>query len=186
MPKWWFTCYRGNRWNRKRPATFLPMGKGLFKVLTAGGFFAMRYAPFRGVCKAAWFVAGQSFDESLRTAKVVWEVTSVKKVKVGDRSSVKHLAALESEMFREHLSVVEVLALLQYDDGTPRQPGYLGMWTQGATWFVRVTDKDAEAQITAEGRTAEEAWDNLALSLSLDSPPWEPCQRRRKGTGQKS
>jgi hypothetical protein len=105
---------------------------------------------------------------------------SVKKVKVAERSTVKHLAPLESEMFKDHLAVIEVLAMLQYAEGTPREPGYLGMWTQGATWFIRVQDKTGEAQMTAEGRTAEEAWDTLALLLGSDNPPWEPMARRKK------
>jgi hypothetical protein len=104
----------------------------------------------------------------------------VKKVKVADRATVKHLAALESNLFREHLSIIECLAMLQYSDGSPREPGYLGMWTQGATWFLRIQDKTGEAQMTAEGRTAEEAWDTLAVLLGSEDPPWEPMTRRKK------
>jgi len=107
----------------------------------------------------------------------------VKKVKVADRSTVKHLAPLESDLFDEHLPVLEVLALLQYADGTPREPGYLGMWTTGATWFLRVQDKTGEAQMTAEGRTADEAWDTLCVLLGSENPPWEPIPKRKKKGG---
>lgn len=104
----------------------------------------------------------------------------MKKVKLSDRSGVKHLAALETEYLRDCMAVVEQLALLQYDDGTARQPGYLGVWTQGSAWVVRVQDKDAEAQLTAEGRTLDEALDTLAHLLGAENAPWEPIAKRKK------
>jgi len=107
----------------------------------------------------------------------------MKKVKLSEKSSVKHLAALESEYLREVQPVVEALGMLQYDDGSPRQPGYLGIWTQGSAWVVRLTDNDASAQLTAEGRTLDEAMDMLAMYLGSEEAPWEPISRRRKKGG---
>ena len=107
----------------------------------------------------------------------------MKKVKLSERSSVKHLAALESEYFRDVQSVVEALGMLQYDDGSSRQPGYLGVWTQGSAWVARITDKDVEAQLTAEGRTLDEALNLLALLLGAEDAPWEPITRRRRKGG---
>jgi len=104
----------------------------------------------------------------------------VKKVKLSERSAVKHLAAIESEYFKEVISVVASLAMLQYDDGSPRQPSYLGVWSNGATWFVRITDKDSDASLTCEGRTLDEALDVLSLHLEADQAPWEPNTRRKK------
>lgn len=107
----------------------------------------------------------------------------MKKVKLSERSTVKHLAALESEYLRDCQSVVEALGMLQYDDGSARQPGYLGVWTQGSAWVVRFTDKDADASLTAEGRTLDEALDLLALLLGAEDAPWEPIARRKKKGG---
>lgn len=104
----------------------------------------------------------------------------MKRVKVGERSAVKHLAALESEYLKDVLAVVDSIAMLQYDDGTPRQAGYLGVWVQGSTWVVRISDKDADATLTAEGRTLDEALDLLALLLGAEDAPWEPNQRRKR------
>ena len=180
MPKHWTVFYRGNRWFRRKPSTWQPLGKGVFFLLTGNGTYAMRYAPYRGKSLAAWYRPGHQAGVAFRDADRVWEVLSVKKVKVADRATVKHLAPLESDMFSEHLAVLEVLAMLQYADGTPREPGYLGMWTQGATWFVRVQDKTGDAQMTAEGRTAEEAWDTLSVLLGSENPPWEPMKGKKK------
>lgn len=172
--------YRGNRWVGERPGRWLPMGVCRFSVLTGNRRYVMRAMPFRGIGVVevrSWAWGPGNYDDRLIERR---ERCSVKKVKVADRATVKHLAALESEMFREHLPIIECLAMLQYNDGSPREPGYLGMWTQGATWFVRVTDKTGEAQMTAEGRTAEEAWDTLSVLLGSEQPPWEPTSRRKK------
>jgi len=183
VPKHWVVYYRGNRWYRRKPCTWRPWGKGIFFVLTGTGTIGMRYAPFRGVHRAAWYAPGKPQGVAFRTADRVWEKLSVKKVKISERATVKHLAALENEMFKEHMPILEVLAMLQYADGTPREPGYLGMWVQGYTWFIRVQDKTGKAQMTAEGRTAEEAWDTLAVLLGSENPPWEPMAERKKKGG---
>jgi len=107
----------------------------------------------------------------------------VKKVKLSERSTVKHLAAMETECFGAFMAVLEALAMLQYDDGTPRQAGYLGVWTQGSVWAARITDKDADATLTAEGRTLDEALGLLALLLGAEDAPWEPAARRKRKGG---
>ncbi len=104
----------------------------------------------------------------------------MKRVKVADRGRVKHLAALETDYFHDVFSVVQALASLQYDDGSSRQPGYLGIWTQGSAWVVRLTDKDAEAQLTCEGKSLDEALNLLALLLGAEDAPWEPTAKKRR------
>jgi len=107
----------------------------------------------------------------------------MRKVKVPERSTVKHLVALESELFRDVMPVVEFAGMLQYDDGSPRQPGYVGFWSNGVSWFFRATDKDADATLTTEGRTLDDALQLLALMLGADDAPWVKNQpKRKKGT----
>ena len=100
----------------------------------------------------------------------------MRKVKLAERASVKHLAALESEMFRDVMAVLEFLAMLQYDDGTPRQGGFLMMWCEGSAWKVVVKDKDSDAQMPVVGKTADEAFGTLALMLGAEDAPWEPAK----------
>lgn len=172
--------YRGNRWIGRRVSHWLPMGKVRYYVLTGTHRLVMDAMPFRGVFASevrtkTWYSATP--DNALVERR---RRPSVKKVKLSERSSVKHLAPLESEYLRDVMPVVEALAMLQYEDGSVRQPGYLGVWTNGATWCVRLTDKDADAQLTAEGRTLDEALDTLGVHLGSDNAPWEPCSRRKK------
>ena len=173
MGRHWKIIARGIHWCGTRPRAFRPNGMGLFGVLTQRGTFVMRFLPFRGVAVASWLPPGTSWYGGIAPSDRAFEVPSVKKVKFSDRSSVKHLAALESNAFGSMLPIIEALAVLVYEDGSPRSPGYLGLWSQGATWFARITDKDAGAQLTCEGRTLDEALRTLALLLTADDAPWE-------------
>jgi len=109
----------------------------------------------------------------------------MKKVKVADRASVKHLAALETEVLRDLMPIVEFLALLMYEDGSPRQGGFLMMWCEGSAWKVVVKDKDADAQLPVVGRTLDEALGTLALMLGAEDAPWEPNTRNARPGGRK-
>lgn len=183
MGKEWWMGYRGNRWIGRRAGRWRPMGPDQFRLLTRDRVYVMRSLPFRGIYVSETWVRTVG---TLRPESAYVErrgVPNVKKVKVADRGSVKNLAPLETEYFREHMGIVEHLALLSYEDGTPRQPGYLGIWVQGSTWVVRITDKDADATLTAEGRTLDEALDTLQLLLGSESAPWEPNSRRKRKGG---
>lgn len=183
MGKEWNGYYRGNRWLGKRIGRWAPMGAYEFSVLTRTARLRMSGLPFRGV-----FLRLVDTRETFPWAPFLaspgarWR-PSVKKIKLADRATVKHLAPLESEYLRDHMPVVEALAMLQYDDASPRQPGYMGVWTQGSTWFCRLTDKDADATLTAEGRTLDEALDTLSVLLGSDNAPWEPNSRRKGKKG---
>jgi len=156
------------------------MGRSLFFLLTREHRWLMSIRPFVGIQRIACWP--RMHLGSLSRAGALWvaEETTVKKVRVADRASVKHLAALESELFRDYMPIVEQLALLQYEDGSPRQGGYLGIWTQGATWHARAQDKDADAYLPCVGRTLDEALATLALMLGAEDAPWEPNGRRKK------
>lgn len=174
--------YSHTRWCGKRPRKWLPWGRQTYSLLTRDWEYVISALPFRGQCiigvkRKTWGRApGDGVVVQMR------ERPSVKKVKIGQASAVRHIAAMESEVLRDHLAIVEFLALLQYEDGSPRQPGYVGIWTQGSAWVVRASDKDADAALTCEGRTLDEALSLLAMLLGAEDAPWEPSsQRKRKG-----
>jgi len=183
MGKVWCVMHSHTRWCGARPRCFAPMGNCEFWFLTANRKLLMRLVPFRGMHAAEVWSKSWCHDGPPDVLLGRFRRPDVRKVKLADRASVKHLAALETELLREHMAVVEHLALLQYSDGTPRQTGYLGIWTQGSTWVARITDKDADAQLTMEGKTLDEALTLLHMMLGAEDAPWEPCGRRKKKGG---
>jgi hypothetical protein len=98
----------------------------------------------------------------------------MKQVKRQDRASVKHLAPLETELFRELMPLVEHCGMLQYEDGSPRTPGYFTVRTNGSAWIVSVKDPDSANSFPTVGKTLDEALTTAALLLGCEEAPWEP------------
>jgi len=183
MAKVWSVINRQGRWCGTRPRCFAPMGNSEFWLLTEHRKLLMRSMPFRGLHAAEVWSKSWCHDGPSEVLLGRFRRMSVKKVKVADRASVKHLAALETELLRDHMAIVEHLVLLQYSDSSPRQTGYLGVWTQGSAWVARITDKDADATLTCEGKTLDEALTLLHMMLGAEDAPWEPCARKKRGKG---
>lgn len=167
-------------WCGRRPRKWAPRGKFRFRLLTADTCIVIDGLPFRGLFasefrRKTWGRSPGDNDLLVRLRR-----PSVKRVKITERGRTRHLAALETEYFHDLFPIVEALAALQYDDGTPRQPGYLGVWVQGSSWVVRLTDKDAEAQLTCEGKSLDEALNLLSLLLGAEDAPWEPTAKKRR------
>lgn len=85
-----------------------------------------------------------------------------------------HLAPLETEFFRDLMSLVEHCATRKYEDGDPRETGWITVKTQGAAWCVQVKDPDSAMSFTAVGSTLDKALETAALLLACDEAPWEP------------
>ena len=97
-----------------------------------------------------------------------------KKSAKGGSLDARHLAPVETNLFRDLLPLVEHCCVRKYDDGDPREPGWITMKTQGAAWVVQVKDPDAACSFSAVGETLDKALETAALLLSCDEAPWEP------------
>lgn len=88
-------------------------------------------------------------------------------------SEVKHLAGVESEVFRGLMPLVEHCSLRQYDDATARETGWITIKTQGAAWVVQVKDPDTCSSFTAVADSLDGALSTAALMLASEEAPWE-------------
>lgn len=91
-----------------------------------------------------------------------------------DASRPRHLAAVESNLLCQFPSLIAHLAVTRYDDGDPRQTGWVQLRTQGAIWQVTAKDPDGCASLTATGGSIDDALALLELLLSAPDAPWEP------------
>ncbi len=180
MPATWCVHLTHLGWTGQRPRKWAPRGIFRYQLLTANFSVVIDAKPFRGQFASEF--RSKTWGRSPGDGELLERLKrpSMKRVKVADRGRVKHLAALETDYFHDVFSVVQALASLQYDDGSSRQPGYLGIWTQGSAWVVRLTDKDAEAQLTCEGKSLDEALNLLALLLGAEDAPWELSAKKRR------
>ena len=172
--KEWNIMYRGNRWIGRRPCRWMPKGAVTFFILTRDVKYAMAVRPFKGMCiTSAWL---RSKPEMGVAGALLWrrEYPSMKRVKKDCPNLAKHLAALETELLREHLAIVEHCACLMYEDGEPRTPGWFTVRTTGAAWQCTVKDPDSKMAFTTVGKTIDEAIGSAALFLACEEAPWEP------------
>jgi len=85
-----------------------------------------------------------------------------------------HLAAIESVMLTPVPNIVAHLAVTRYDDGTPRQPGWLTVRTEGVSWKVIAKDPDGQCSLTAIAQSVDDALALMDLMLGAEDAPWEP------------
>lgn len=97
-----------------------------------------------------------------------------KKTSTAAAGDANHRVPIETETFVDLMPLVEHCALIKYDDGDPREPGWITIKTQGAAWCVQVKDPDAAVSFTAVGATLDKALETAALLLGCDEAPWEP------------
>jgi len=176
MPKTWGIHANGLHLHRGRPSRWLPRGRSLFYVYLGHYKFALSASYGRGTCVVA---RARRTDILFGEPGVLrWEFPSMKKrvAKGAGDGDAKHLAPVETTRFADLMSLVEHCAFRRYDDGDPREPGWVTIKTQGAAWCVQVKDPDAAVSFTAVGQTLDQALETAGLLLACDEAPWEPDQ----------
>jgi hypothetical protein len=157
---------RPKRWIARR-STFLELVKGKF-VLT------LQFVPFKGyACRSVRLRQG---DPTKRLVTFPFPEFSVKKVKLGQGASATtatHLAAVESNVFAKLMNLVSHCAVVRYEDGDPRVPGWFTVKARGAAWIVQVKDPDSACQLQATGNTLDDALALADLLLGSEEAPWE-------------
>jgi len=185
MPKWWHVEATFNRLHRVRPRRWLPRGTSEFRVGVGRFVFALTARWKKGICAVGRF--RRTMCPLSDPHALTWRYPSMKKKvsKVSDTGGAKHLAAMETVRFADLLPLVEHCAMRQYDDGDPREPGWVTIKTQGAAWCVQVKDPDAAVSFTAVAETLDKALETAALLLACDDAPWEQdrwlAQQRASG-----
>lgn len=159
--------------HHRRPHQWLPKRTKHFLVAKNLGRILLTAIPFKGIAATAGYVVVPGCD-TLPPATWCMEFPSMAIKKRESRAKdIKHLAPVESNIFSGLLSLVEHMCLMQYEDGSPRVPGWLTVKSQGAAWAVQVKDPDSCSSFTAVGATLDNAIETAALLLSCDDAPWE-------------
>lgn len=158
---------------RKRPRRWLPRGMGDFYIRTAHTKLRFTFKCWKGIAltgRAVELTPGSPVMGEMQT----WRFPDMKKRQSRvTEAGVKHLAPMESNVFRDHLALVEHCAIRQYDDGDAREPGYFTVKTQGGAWIVQIKDPDSCCSFSAVGDSLDKALDTAALLLGCDDAPWE-------------
>jgi len=152
----------------------MPKGKCQFYIRHGPRVFLLTTLPWKGTCVVAMWDMCSKMGH-LDPPAWRWEYPSMKRknVKSGAEGG-KHLAAVESSIFAGLMPLVEHMAIRQYDDGEPRETGWITLKTAGAAWIVQVKDPDGMCSFQAVADTLDKALETATLLLSCDEAPWEP------------
>lgn len=161
------------RLSGKRKCRFAGRSEFALPLTWRGHWLLLTWRACRGYHVAAWWKSRPATFAVL-SAKVRWECPEMKKRSVkASAENVRHLAAVETTVFAGLLPLVEHCCIRQYDDGDPREPGWVQIRTTGAAWTVTVKDPDTCTSFQTVAETIDKALETAALLLSCDEAPWE-------------
>lgn len=145
------------------------------RLISVDSTLEMWYQPRRGWMPTSLTIrrGGQVTEQKFPSLKVLM----MKRKVVGKsqpKDGVAHLAPLESQVFQALHSLVAHCAVVRYEDGESRKPGWITIKTMGAAWIIQLKDPDAAAQLQVVGDTLDNALALASMMLDSDDAPWEP------------
>jgi len=158
----------------RRGGVRLPKGASKFWIVKGDEKFLVDFIPYKGYAVVG--LAPRHFAY-VGTADFMyqWERASMKKkAPSSGGSGARHMAAMETALFAQHLPILEHLAITSYEDGDPRTTGYITLSTRGAAWHVAVKDPDSMMSFNLTSMAFDKLLDDLALILGCEEAPWEP------------
>jgi len=115
------------------------------------------------------------------------ELRTVKKksLESAPEGQFQHLAPMETKVLTGFEQVIAHCAVVRYDDGDARKPGWIVLKTLGSAWMLEAKDPDTCARLTASAGTFDDALTLMDLLLGSEQAPWEPDQWLRQAQGKR-
>lgn len=164
-----------DKWVRvmRRPRRWLPEEKGWWWVWCRGAKYLLSWWPGKGICLVGRIrVVTKVVSPVWSDLKRRWPRMAIRKRK-SDVNGVTNLVEMSSKFFSDLLPLIEHCSARQYDDGSPRAPGWFTVKTQGSAWVCQVKDPDTCCSFTSVAATIDQALETAALMLASDEAPWE-------------
>lgn len=166
-----------NEWSlhRVRPRRYLPRSNCTFLVCCGDWIYRLRSEWWVGISLAALRRRGAVVASGVHEWRSIPRPTVKKKAAAAAAGDgARHVAAMETTKFADLLPLVEHCALVRYDDGDTRVPGWITIKTLGAAWVVQIKDPDSANSFQFVSDTLDKALDGAALLLACDDAPWQP------------
>jgi len=173
---------QGNKLHRHRPRPKeLSVATSTVKVFSGGYVFVLTGSKWCGIWPTARYVRGTMGVPGYPGYVRVGGKPVKKKTAPKSDTMARHIAAVETNLFGQLLSLVEHCCVTKYEDGDPREPGWFTVKTQGAAWTVQVKDPDSGNSFATCAETLDKALETAALLLACDEAPWAPDAFLRRG-----
>lgn len=121
-----------------------------------------------------------AFESPRKGRVVLWDARNAGRREMRKKSprttapgTQAHLAPVESTILSQHHSIVKHCCVTRYDDGDPRQPGWISIKTVGGVWQIEAKDPDTTQFLRVQQPHLDDAITLLALLLDSEDAPWE-------------
>lgn len=92
---------------------------------------------------------------------------------------MQHEAPVETSVLKNHMALIEHMAMNATPDGMPRTPGKLIITSVGEAWLCEVMDPDRLRSIRVLGATLDDALFLADKLVRSASPPWSSISKVR-------
>jgi hypothetical protein len=99
-----------------------------------------------------------------------------RKVVGGGDGESKASADGTSKLFLRFPAILAHCTLTRYEDGTPREPGWITLRTEGQMWRCDVKDPDTASRLTVRQTTLDDLLSAVNVLLGDAETKWEPDQ----------
>jgi len=159
---------------RKRAGMKGPMTRAAYRLCTGKAKFLLWWWPDGTIRPVAVWpaIAGRGYADQ---STPLWRRPRMRKVKAASPGDApRNHASLNPGALDKLPGLIDHLAVIKYDDDSPRQVGAIRVTTEGFEWCVRVSDPDSACSFVAR---AETLWDAILLAellVTSERCPWSP------------
>jgi len=159
---------------RRRPRRFTPRAHFQLRIHWRGFTLECWFSPFRGYSPTALRrIDGSGLEVVTLFLPVMESRLKQRAPQATQGAGPSHLAAMETRVFGGLMNITAHCAVVRYDDGTPRQPGWVTIRTLGGAWQCTAKEPDAGCQLVSVANTLDDALAQLDLLLGAEDAPWE-------------
>lgn len=155
------------------------------------GRLDLHLAAKRGWGVTTWAVAKEGFTTPFWPGLTWYGDLDVikKRTKAADGGNASHLAPMESNVFAKCHALVAHCAATQFDDHSPRKPGWFTVRTRGSAWEIEIKDPETCSRLVVIQQSLDDALALATVLLDAEDAPWEPdpwLARSQAGSRKKS
>lgn len=180
-------CLRPWHRVRTRPRCWLGKGEKRWCLLVNPLLLRMVHVPWHGTFLSVVEYTGTCPLTPRILRSFHWETFMKRRSAVTKQEAPKHLAAVETNLLADCLPLVEHCTMTRWDDGEPRQPGWLQIRTLGNDWVVTAKEPDQGLMLQVRAENLDDALFALAAHLGSPDAPWQedPYAAAPKNKGKK-
>lgn len=166
----------GRSHRMRRPRRWVRMCRCTYVLVQRTRIILLTFRPWHGLTLTAVALPEWSSSDAWVEVWRAPEYIMKKKAVRTEMGEAVHLAPMESVLLAKHHGLIAHCATRRYDDGDPREPGWLMIRTSGSAWSVVVKDPDTCSSFVASAPTLDDALALATLLLESDEAPWERDQ----------